>query len=477
MTIKTKKSGFTIAEALMALLVISLITIASIPVISQKKRVIGTAVHGRWACTLNEQGQHMVFGSEQNPYGWIVSGDQCYFNPPRDARNFAVSAVGAGGGGAGSTQSSTVYTSSFSVTKYGKYKLLAIGAGGNGGMWNCTNKNNKNAGGGAAGGFGYGEIDLKSNTSQINITIGQPNKGGHGDGDRDGNDGGATYISRSYDINKTENLIVAYGGKGGGGRSSTCKDWMGAGGSAGTVEFSPNLKTKIKYKSNNGPEKCPGGNNKNNTPGYSCYGAISSNDLDLVLKDKFNGQIDKTKIGVIARGGGTARKRNSWGVPSETHAYPGYAAVMLEDKYLGEGGKTSPSEIKRREFYPYLERLSVVIGAGGKGGDAGAAGSKGGTTYFGDMFSLEGGDGGKVINLETSNSTNNYAGENGETGKLSIKGVTKTTALGGMASGNTSSANGQDATFCGSGGGGAGLNGSTSGKGGNGAPGYVLIEW
>ena len=93
------------------------------------------------------------------------------------------------------------------------------------------------------------------------------------------------------------------------------------------------------------------------------------------------------------------------------------------------------------------------------------------------MFSLEGGDGGKVINLETSNSSNKYTGENGEVGKLSLKGVTKTTALGGMASGNTSSANGQNATFYGSGGGGAGLNGSTSGKGGNGAPGYVLIEW
>ena len=39
MTVKTKKSGFTIAEALMALLVISLITIASIPVISKNERI------------------------------------------------------------------------------------------------------------------------------------------------------------------------------------------------------------------------------------------------------------------------------------------------------------------------------------------------------------------------------------------------------------------------------------------------------
>ena len=43
MTIKNKKFGFTLAEALMALLVISLITIASIPVITKKKRLVETA--------------------------------------------------------------------------------------------------------------------------------------------------------------------------------------------------------------------------------------------------------------------------------------------------------------------------------------------------------------------------------------------------------------------------------------------------
>ena len=417
MTIKTKKSGFTIAEALMALLVISLITIASIPVITKKKRVVGTAVHGKWACTIDPaSGQHMVFGSEQNPYGWIVSGNQCYFNPPRDARNFAVSAVGAGGGG--------------------------------------------------AGGFGYAEFDIGEDTSMIDISIGTINSGGQGHRERDGKSGNSTVITKFYGTTQSQKLLTANGGGGGSGRSSTCKGDPGTGGSAGSVEYGSSYKTKKTYGSASGATNCSGN---------GCGGSINSDDINTV-KGKFNNLLKNISTG-YGKGGGTAKRKNNEGLPGGVNGTNGYAAIMIEDKYIGEGGKISPNDIKRREFYPSLKRLSVVIGKGGEGGSAGAAGSKGGTTYFGDMFSLEGGEGGKIKNLETSNSTNNYAGGNGEVGKLSLKGITKTTALGGMASGNTSSANGQVATFYGSGGGGAGLKGSTSGKGGDGAPGYVLIEW
>lgn len=466
MTIKTKKSGFTIAEALMALLVISLITIASIPVITKKKRVIGTGVHGRWACTLNEQGQHMVFGSEQNPYGWIVSGDQCYFNPPRDARNFAVSAVGAGGGGAGSSMASELFTGtqSITVTKYGKYKMFAIGGGGQGGVTNCVIDNRRRTSQGAAGGFGYAEVDIGEDTKQIDIYVGKATE--QGTWENRGATGEASYIRRYYNINSTQDLLVANGGEGGHPKIFRIQ---GCGNNdhnpttaQGSVSWASSAKNTKNYNSGFGT----GTTCKVNE---FCYGTQSS-DAVTAIKNIFGNNVLPNNS--VTGRGGVATHQSSGG-----RGLDGAAGLIIETRFIGEGGKTSPSEIKRREFYPYLERLSVVIGKGGKGGDAGAAGSKGGTTYFGDMFSLEGGDGGKVINLETSNSSNKYTGENGEVGKLSLKGVTKTTALGGMASGNTSSANGQNATFYGSGGGGAGLNGSTSGKGGNGAPGYVLIEW
>ena len=468
MTIKTKKSGFTIAEALMALLVISLITIASIPVITKKKRVIGTAVHGKWACTLNAQGQHIVFGSEQNPYGWTVSGNQCYFNPPRDARNFAVSAVGAGGGGAGSSMASEYHKGpkSINVTKYGKYRFYAIGGGGQGGGWNCWqafSDSNEWGWGGATGGSGTGEIDIGSDVSVISIEVGS---GGSG-GSMNGAAGGDSVIT-AYNGPSSKEIIRARGGAGGperqrsvGGNGTCDSNWTAP--SAGSVTFGSGVTAKKStpgnYSSSNG--------NKNNP---SAVGLVQT--LDPIGK-MFDIEFNDLRTG----GGGSPVNCSGSNTCPGNPGGGGAAGLIIETRFIGEGGKTSPSDVKRREFYPSLERISIVIGEGGAGGAAGTAGSKGGTTYFGDIFSLEGGEGGKVKNLETSNSTNKYAGENGETGKLSLKDVTKTTALGGMASGNTSSANGQNAKFYGSGGGGAGLNGSTSGKGGNGAPGYVLIEW
>ena len=146
MIIKNKKFGFTLAEALMALLVISLITIASIPVITKKKRMVESSVHGKWMCTIDDDGDHIVYGSESNPFGWVKSGSKCRFLVPRDARAFTVSAIGGGGGGAGSSLENERYNGSsggFDVRKYGRYKFYAIGGGGQGGGWNCTAKKKK----------------------------------------------------------------------------------------------------------------------------------------------------------------------------------------------------------------------------------------------------------------------------------------------------------------------------------------------
>ena len=48
--------GFSLAEALMALLVVSLITIATIPVITKKKRSLENIPHGQWTCEIDEDG-------------------------------------------------------------------------------------------------------------------------------------------------------------------------------------------------------------------------------------------------------------------------------------------------------------------------------------------------------------------------------------------------------------------------------------
>ena len=165
MTIKNKKFGFTLAEALMALLVISLITIASIPVITKKKRLVETTPHGKWMCTRNAQSQHIVYGSESNPSGWVVSGKKCQFLVPRGARGFVVSAIGGGGGGGGSSVETEVFSDqNYHVTKAGKYKFFVVGGGGQGGGWDCDFRDRRFGLTGAAGGVAYGEIylDLKT---------------------------------------------------------------------------------------------------------------------------------------------------------------------------------------------------------------------------------------------------------------------------------------------------------------------------
>ena len=91
------KHAFSLAEALITLFIVCLIVIASIPVLTKKRRSSEAQNHGKWVCTLNEQGKHTVWTKSSNE--WVETGDSCTFTPPLNARNFAVSAVAGGGGG------------------------------------------------------------------------------------------------------------------------------------------------------------------------------------------------------------------------------------------------------------------------------------------------------------------------------------------------------------------------------------------
>ncbi len=481
MAIKNKKFGFTLAEALMALLIISLITIASIPVITKKKRIAETSTHGRWMCTLNDQGQHKVYGSEANPSGWVVSGDKCQFLVPRGARGFVVSAIGGGGGGGGSSSETTVFDQSFSVDRYGRYKFFAIGGGGRGGRYDCDKSRDIDrlglGGGGGAGGFGYGEVDIDDSINSVTITVGQCGGGGGTDGET----GGDSVITLNSNY-KSEEIIRAKGGGGGAGRRPYCRKGNdGAAGSQGEVVFGSSAVNKKNYNSSdgNGDTRCGSmycrPYAKKECNGNGCYGMVSrdkvkemENLFDVSLTP-FNGSPNKYGDG------GETWSKHLGGILVGTD---GYAAMMVDTIYIGEGGKAAPNP-KISKFYPSFDkrRFDVTIGAGGKGGEKGMAGNQGGETKVGNLFSVQGGAGGVSYNPTTTDTTGTYAGGNGGDGTLYIKGEVQTTAKGGYASGNTSSADGQDAAYYGSGGGGAGANGSTSGTGGDGAPGFVIIEW
>ena len=106
MFLQTKeKRGFSLAEALITLLIVCLITLASIPILTKKRRSLDNAEHGKWMCTLNSAGKHVYWsknignGDPNNPETWTVSGNHCKFTSPQTARNFAITATSGGVGG------------------------------------------------------------------------------------------------------------------------------------------------------------------------------------------------------------------------------------------------------------------------------------------------------------------------------------------------------------------------------------------
>ena len=464
MIIKNKKFGFTLAEALMALLVISLITIASIPVITKKKRMVESSVHGKWMCTIDDDGDHIVYGSESNPSGWVKSGSKCRFLVPRDARAFTVSAIGGGGGGAGSSLENERYNGSsggFDVRKYGRYKFYAIGGGGQGGGWNCTAKKKKWGWGGAAGGVGYGSIDIGEDIIYVRMVEGA---GGSG-GSWSGGGGGDTVITAVY-TNREEEIIRAGGGYGGpkreraiGGDNSCETNKDGPAPSQGDVVFSNNVIS---------PKKANTSSSNGQKGAYSYIDDSAARSIENFFGHSLN--ILETLTG---RGGSPKHK------DSGNEGFKGEAGMVVEVTYAGHGGKAAPDPVVSK-FFPSFNkrRFDVIIGQGGKGGAKGQSGSDGTETKVGDFLTVYGGEGGEIYNTTSIQMTSKgtYQGDNGEEGSLYIKGYNSSVPKGGYVSGNNS-ANGEDATYYGSGGGGAGVKGSTSGSGGDGAPGFVIIEW
>lgn len=140
-----KKFGFSLAEALMALLIVSLITAATIPVLTKKQREVGD--HGKWECTLDTDGNHMVrtvINGVDSGFKKLPAGKTCSFSPPAKAENFSVKVVGGGGGGAGGLSGSNtglinaeVGAEAVPAPFTGTYSITLLGGGGAGGAMAC----------------------------------------------------------------------------------------------------------------------------------------------------------------------------------------------------------------------------------------------------------------------------------------------------------------------------------------------------
>lgn len=94
-----KKIGFSLIEMMLLLLILSLMTAASVPILSRKHKVAPVkAFHGRYACFWN--GNHLwqqQYSGENIIQNEAVS--QCRFEPPKKANYFYIQIIGGGGGG------------------------------------------------------------------------------------------------------------------------------------------------------------------------------------------------------------------------------------------------------------------------------------------------------------------------------------------------------------------------------------------
>ena len=245
--------GFSLAEALITLLIVCLIVLASIPVLTKKRRAVQHGANGRWICTQNSLGQLVHWqdktstGDENNPDEWELG---CKFVPPVNARNFAITVIGSGGGGAsGISEIKKVMDSnmgsSYTPTEDGEYFVVVIGGGGGGaqGLYYSGSGCNKAAGGaGASGSVFAGKVNLYKGKTYIleRGAAGVRNTGsGHNGCVRDPNRAQSGGDSKLYTEGSNDLVITAYGGEGGqniktGGYSVWCSSKCkgGRGGSA-----------------------------------------------------------------------------------------------------------------------------------------------------------------------------------------------------------------------------------------------------
>lgn len=224
---KERQKGFSLAEALISLLIVCIITLASIPVITKKHRERKNVSKGMYACYWN--GDQLVARSvinnqiktEQTRWDAEEGRMGCVFTPPGNAKNFVVTIIGGGGGGAGSGTVSGNYmkkytepgTFSYTTTRAGLYRLLAVGGGGGGGG-GISSFIPRRACTGTTGGLVYSQVILPKDLN-MTITVGEGGNGGSASDNTAilGALGGTSLIKFNQNL-QTKNMIASGGGGG-----------------------------------------------------------------------------------------------------------------------------------------------------------------------------------------------------------------------------------------------------------------------
>ena len=255
-----KRFGFSLAEAMITLLIVCLITLASIPVLTKKKRGMSNTGHGTYMCTAvstiveNENGElerTKVTYKQRNSNTtdeWEQV-EKCAFVAPINASNFVVTLIGGGGGGgAARSQKEYVVTATsggsgtFNPAKdaYYNFEMVSGGGGGAGASWR-KRKNERAICGGAGGSGAYAEgalYLLRGTTYYYAVGTGGGSIGaGFNDHSSRAPGGGESYFR---DGTNGDSIYVKLSG-GQGGQNASCKRvkwnncWGGGPGAGGSI--------------------------------------------------------------------------------------------------------------------------------------------------------------------------------------------------------------------------------------------------
>ena len=547
-----KYTGFSLAETLITLLIVAIVAIASVPVIT-KKKATPAEPSGTWMCTLNSQGQHVVWETGDKNMNdadqWKTTGkNYCEFSVPKGARNFAITAIGGGGGGAGAGVESKVWTTSFNVPYAGRYKMAAIGAGGNGAKGPPDAASGiplgNVPGGGGAGGVGYAEYEFTDNVKELKVTTGSANSGFDG---QNGVSGNSSTITATYQDNlyQNQNVTLLSAGGGNGGRGcyiitppvllplvSACNNYdalpYGQQGGVSFMSSSNDYIKVIEQKSFNNNSYGYGRADKN-CEDMECFGHTTvseqikiNNKLSpyfiFVTHNVTTGEEQSDYYEYQFGRGGLSEYIINGSLPFFPK-WPSYKGpltqsgingrVMITTTFHKPGLGGEAGEHVERAFYSEFDskKLKVIIGKGGTGGSAGSSepvgnvynpyistkkpteATDGTSTQIVGLLTLYGGKHGKSLQEDNIKALQEAKGGDGVPSPLrkskklvevgSDMDLLKKyqTGLGGLSQGNTS-VDGQTSLFYGAGGGGGGVDAdSKAGKGADGSPGFVIIEW
>lgn len=486
--------GFSLAEALITLLIVCLITLASVPVLTKKHRnkilsasKENTNEHGKYLCYLKNgvHNYHSEINGETKDE--TLETDYCEFEPPKDAKDYTIMVIGGGGSGGGSYtrdefkafRSSEFYT----VPEDGHYLFLLIGAGGGSNGSSYDVKNNFYDDNICSGGIILSR-HFFAKGSKLELNVG---KGGSPFtvGGVDATDGGDT--SLIYDIQK----FVATGG-GASVSFGTCHPGIPNGRMSDNYYVGPNYDKANKAGL---PYYLPNDEFKDNLQRMLSYQVYPPPGCTATKDDKLGSSSGQAcSMFFLYSSISSCDSERASMQALRGYGADGYAAILSNEKYCGEGGQAA--QVNTYGKYKLDGKIRIIVGAGGKSASVNSVfGEDGKFSKFGNIFVSQGGIGGKSTTAACISTGDVISGENGQ-----VSAFVKDPKLVGACGGNTScvmadvdgnaysilkdkvGSNGFNALSYGSGGGGGAYGPSFKGNteygvGGDGADGMVYVEW